>query len=243
MKTSTVAALCAAMLTLSNALPVLANTSSVFSPDVKDGDRSFEYRGSYEPNDDGEPDVDAHRLHYQHAFNDRTRLRFIALQSDKGDGMEFRYTRFELQQQYKEDETDGWDAALRFELQIAEGDDLPHRARVAWTGKVDIGPRWQLRSNVLVGREFDSGADPGLALETRWQASYRLGDRARLGVEMFNDLNNTADFGSFDEQEHQAGPILKLNFGGGWRAELSYLVGVSSAAPDDNLRLQIRHTL
>ncbi len=222
---------------------VFANTSSVFSPDVSAGDQSFEYRSSFEPGEDGDPDVFAHRLHYQQSFNDRTRWRIMGVQSDKDEGLEFRYTRLELQHQFHEDEEAGFDSALRFELQIAEGDDTPSRARVAWTGKVDATPRWQLRANFLTGKQFDSGAKSGLLLETRWQATYKLDGGARIGLEMFNDLNTTADVGSFDEQEHTLGPIVKFGLGKGWRAEASYHAGLSDDASDDTFRLHIRYKL
>ncbi|MCR9259788.1 MAG: transporter [Pseudomonadaceae bacterium] len=222
---------------------VWANTSGVFSPDVKAGDRMWEYRTSFEPNDGGVEDVFSHRLHYQHALNDQSRLRLIGLQSDNGGDLEFRYMRVEYQYQYLEDEDAGWDSALRFELQIAEGDDLPHRFRVAWTGKVDVTDRWQLRANLITGREFHSGADSGLSVETRWQATYAVGGGTRFGIEAFNDLNTTDDFGGFNEQEHQAGPIVKMRLGRGWSLDFSYLFGLSDDAPDENLRMHLKYSL
>ncbi|XOV82352.1 MAG: transporter [bacterium] len=220
-----------------------ANTTSVFSPDVKEGDRMWEYRTSFEPNDGGQEDVFAHRLHYQHAFNGQSRLRVIGQQSDNGGDLEFRYMRLEYQYQYLEDEDAGWDSALRFELQLAEGDDLPHRFRLAWTGKVDATDRWQLRANLITGREFHSGADSGVSLETRWQATYALDGGTRLGLEMFNDLNTTADIGGFDDQEHQLGPIVKLKLGRGWSVDFSYLFGLSDGAADENLRMHLKYSL
>ncbi len=224
-------------------MPALANTSSVFSPDVSEGDRSFEYRSSFEPGEDGGPDTLAHRLHYQQSINGQTRWRIMSQLSDKDEGLEYRYTRLELQHQLHEDEDAGFDSALRFELQIAEGDDTPSRARVAWTGKVDATPRWQLRANVLTGKQFDSGAKSGLLLETRWQATYKLDSGVRVGLEMFNDLNTTADFGSFDEQEHTLGPIVKFDIVKGWKAEASYHAGLSDDASDDTFRLHVKYRL
>lgn len=236
---------CAVAMALSglSSLPALANTSSVFSPDVSAGDRSFEYRSSFEPGEDGGPDVLAHRLHYQQSLNEQTRLRLIGTLSDKDQGLEYRYTRFELQHQFHEDEQAGFDSAIRFELQIAEGDDTPSRVRLAWTGKVDATPRWQLRANFLTGKQFDSGARSGMLLETRWQATYKLDNGVRVGLEMFNDLNTTADFGSFNEQEHTLGPILKFGIAKGWKAEASYHAGLSDDASDDTFRLHVKYRL
>ena len=196
----------------------LANTGTVFSPEVDAGERAAEYRGSYVPEDGASPDVYTHRLHYQHAFDDRWRARLIALQrSVDGDSFDYRYTRLELQWQYLEDQSAGWDAALRFEAQLGNG--TPDRLRLAWTGKVDVGAGWQLRANALIGRQFGDGAASGLQMETRAQA--------------------TSAIGSFDDQEHQLGPILKAKLGKSWSINASYLAGISDAADDGDWRLII----
>jgi hypothetical protein len=217
--------------------PAFATTGTVFSPEVDDGERGLEYRISLQPDHDDQPERFSHRLHYQHALDDSLRWRLIALQREvDNDGLEFRYARLELQWQFLEDQEAGWDSALRYELQIAEGDDLPHRVRLAWTGKGDVTDRWQLRANFLTGREFGSGSNSGLLLETRAQATYRLNNGTRIGLEMFNDLNYTTDMGSFDDQAHQLGPIVKTGIGG-WGVELSYLIGLSDGAADQDFRL------
>src|SRR6056297_2176411 len=103
-----------------------ANTSSVFSPDVDDGEREAEYRVSFVPEDEPAPELFSHRLHYQQAFNDSWRARILASQrSVGGDTLDLSYTRLELQWQYLEDQNAGWDAALRFEAQA--GDEGPDR--------------------------------------------------------------------------------------------------------------------
>lgn len=215
-----------------------ANTSTVFSPDVDDGEREAEYRVSFVPEDEPAPEVFSHRLHYQQAFNDSWRARVLVAQRSVGGGsLDLRYTRLELQWQYLEDQEAGWDAALRFEAQA--GDEGPNRLRAVWTGKLDLDGGWQLRANALVGRQTGAGAASGLLLETRAQVTRSVGNGMRVGVEMFNDLNTTADTGSYDEQEHQLGPVLKTKIGGDWSLFASYLVGISDAADDGDFRLMV----
>ena len=215
-----------------------ANTSTVFGPGVDAGARALEYRLSLEPEDDGDAEVFTHRLHYQQAFNDSWRGRVIVNQRAVGGGdLDVRYSRLELQWQFLESETHGWDSALRYEIQVATQGGNPDRFRLAWTGSVDVTQRWQLRGNFLTGHEFGANADDGLLMEARAQASYALRDSLRLGVEVFSDLNTTANPGGFDEQEHQLGPILKAGLGRGWSLNAGYLRGISAAAPDDTFRL------
>ena len=224
-----------------------ANTSSVFSPTVSDGERSLEYRASYVPSENGSGYVFGHRLHFQHALNERTRWRLIGFQGGPSDDIEFRYVRGELQHQIHEKSIhekshSGWDSAIRLELQVATQSGLPDRFRIGWTGKKNVS-RWEFRANALADREFGSNPDSGIGLETRLQTTYAMGERTRLGIEMFSDFNTTSNMGRFDDQEHQLGPILKTALTRGLRAEVSYLFGISDPAPDGNLRLQVRQTL
>ncbi|MBL6691413.1 MAG: hypothetical protein ISP91_13575 [Pseudomonadales bacterium] len=219
-----------------------ANTSSVFSPDVDDGEREFEYRASYVPEDGAIESAFSHRLHYQHAFDDTWRIRLIGSQNRRGDNsLTYNYTRLELQQQYLEDEKHGWDAAVRYELQISDRSDRPDRVRLAWTAKWDINEDWQLRGNVLLGRQFGENAGSGALVETRSQITRKLGS-LRLGLEMFNDLNRTTDFGDWEEQGRQIGPVVKFR-AGNLSVFGSYLVGVSSSAEDENFRMLLTYPL
>jgi hypothetical protein len=216
-----------------------ANTSSVFSPDVSDGEWAWEYRMSLQPQQEGAEDVFAHRLHVQHAFDETWRARLLVAQrSIDGASLDTRYARLEVQQQLLEDEVAGWDSALRYELQLAD-DGGPDRFRLAWTGKWDLDEAWQLRANTLFGREFGAGRDSGIQLAGRAQVTRRTADGVRLGLELFSDFGTTDDLPSYDGQEHQLGPILKAGLGEAWTLNVSYLRGVSDAAPDDNFRVFI----
>ncbi|MEM0897226.1 MAG: transporter [Verrucomicrobiota bacterium] len=215
------------------------NTSSVFSPDVTKGKSAIEYRSAFDPDND----AFVHRLHYQYAFTDSWRLRIIGLQDgDDSDAFAYRYTRLEAMWQFLEDEDFGWDSALRFELQIAEDDSPPSRFRVAWSGKVDLDDHWQLRGNFLTGHEFGEESDDGYLLESRAQISRKITDKWRLAVDYYGDMNDTENFGSFDEQEHQLGPLLKFKTGGRLSGQFGALFGISEAAADTELRLHLTYS-
>jgi len=213
------------------------NTTTVFSPEVKAGSSAFEYRFSFVP-EDGVGDSFAHRFHYQRAINDTFRWRLIGLIGDSGpDQLEYRYARFELQHQFIESEDWGWDSAFRYELQIADGDDEPSRARLAWTSKWNWDSGWEARFNLLTGRQFGPYASEGWLLETRAQVTYPIAENWRLGVEMFNDFNDSDDFGGYSEQEHTIGPVLKGSIGDDWKVLAGVVFGVSSSADDSDFRL------
>ena len=163
-------------------------------------------------------------------------MRLIGQQSRRGDdSLEYQYTRLEVQMQYREDEVAGYDAALRYELQISDTSSRPDRFRLVWTGKKDLQSQWQLRGNLLLGREFGDSSRGGILVETRLQATYPV-PGGRLGLESFSDFNRTTDVGDFDDQEHQLGPIYKASIGP-LKVNAGFLWGLSDSAPDHNARL------
>lgn len=214
------------------------NTTSVFSPEVKEGSRAFEYRFS---GADESADFDmAHRFHYQQAINDAWRWRIISQFSDPDQGdVEYRYSRLELQWQFLESEEAGWDSALRFEFQLADGDDEPSRGRVAWTSKWNFDKGLELRHNFLTGQQWGPASNDGWLLENRFQATVPVTDKIRVGFEMFNDFNDHSDVGSWSEQEHQLGPILKTKIGDDTKLLFSWLIGASDSADDHDFRMHL----
>lgn len=215
------------------------NTSTVFSPNVTKGASAVEYRFAYDPNDD---DAVAQRIHYQYGITDQWRLRGIfQLSSDSNESIEFQYFRLEAQWQFLKTAEAGWDSALRFELQIPDRNDYPYRARIAWAGAVDLDQWWELRGNVLLGREFGPERDSGLTVEGRAEVNYSISKHFTAAVDYFADINNTINTGSFNQQEHQLGPLLKAKVGDGWKGYAGALFGVSRTAPNVEYRFMISY--
>ena len=54
----------------------------------------------------------------------------------------------------------------------------------------------------------------GLGFNSGWRAEYDLNRRWGIEVEMFGQIEDLANAGSFNDQVHSIGPTLFLNFGG-----------------------------
>lgn len=221
------------------------NISGVSGAEVKAGDNSFEYRAGFSPENDGREESFAHRLHFQHAFDDSWRARLIVFQGKKGaQPLKTQSVGIEILHQFIEREESGnWDSGIRIDGLIPVEDGRPGRARIAWLNTVHFKSGWQARGNIYFNHAFGDRAPDGISIETREELTYKLPSGIRVGAQMFNYYNTTAHFGSFNEQRHQVGPIIKGKIGEHAKYELGALFGVSRAASDADIRLFISYAL
>jgi hypothetical protein len=74
--------------------------------------------------------------------------------------------------------------------------------------------RFLLTLNPLFGKQIGTFADQeGLGFEYGWRGEYDFTKRWGLGVEMFGEIEDLANVGSFNDQVHSIGPTLFINFG------------------------------
>ena len=72
-----------------------------------------------------------------------------------------------------------------------------------------------LTLNPLFTKQVGQFADAeSLGFQYGWRAEYSLNSRWGIGVEMFGEIEDLANAGSFNEQNHSIGPTLFVNFGG-----------------------------
>lgn len=221
------------------------STSGVSGSEVTAGEHLFDYRFAYSPENDGNDEGFVHRFHYQYGLTERLRGRALITFSKRGaEPLKARIASLEGLYQFKErDGKSGWDSAIRLDGNIPLEADKPGRGRVAWHNQYRFEDGVELRGVLLVGREFGDLARPGASIETREETTFPLKSRVRVGAQMFNVYGTTADFGSFDEQRHQIGPVVKGRLGEHLRYEASALIGVSEAASDADFRLFVSYAM
>ncbi|MEM6627490.1 MAG: hypothetical protein AAGB25_08900 [Pseudomonadota bacterium] len=212
--------------------------AQVFSPVVREGDRSVQYRATYLPGEGDRPDQQRHRLHYQQAIDSKWRWRIIAQGSDVESGdFELNFVQGELVWQFMDSKTAPWDSAFRFDARAVEGDDGASRVGVNWTNQKDWGP-WRMRALTLTSVDVGDQRRDGLLLQTRFGGYYKLENGPRLALEVLNVYGRTQSLGSFNDQSHQIGPAIYGTIG-----EMSYrtgvLVGVSDGARNYDIRFRL----
>ncbi|MEM9599405.1 MAG: hypothetical protein AAF926_00150 [Pseudomonadota bacterium] len=228
------------MVTASLSAPSLAqSTGSVASPAVKPG-TSIGFAAALGL-EDGETNF-AHRLDYRQTVGDSVRLSAIAFYNDRGGN--YRFRRFALEAMHQFASTpDGWSSSAQARVIIPDGNDGLARLRLAWLNRWKPEGGGDFRLIGLATRDFGAGRRPGLALETRAEATWSIGYEMRAGVQLYNRYNNTTNFGSFKDQRHALGGVLK----GSVTEQVSYrvnaVVGISEAATDFELRMRVNMRL
>lgn len=147
-----------------------------------------------------------------------------------------------MELQKKPDETNPWSLALRLDYRLTEGDDGADQVGFNWTTQRKIGERLQFTGVVLGNVQHGSLRADGVGFEARASLNYDVGNGLKLGVESFNIYGRTGNFGGFDDQNHQLGPVLTQKLTGGSSLLLGALFGISDAAEDVDLRLWLTHS-
>ena len=214
------------------------NVGGVFGPVVNENDRSIQYRAGFSPGQDGGPDRFVHRIHYQHAFSDRLRWRLVAQGSDVETGdLESNLLGAELLWQFKDQKSDGWNSALRFDGRLSEGDDGAHSLGVNWTSQFALEDDWSLIGIIMLSDQVGDRTVDGTFVQTRASLTRRLENGNRLALEMFNAHGDIGDLPDLDQQRISIGPGYSVKVTEDWSVYTGLQLGVTDPARDVDFRL------
>jgi len=186
----------------------------------------------------GQVDNWAYRLHYQQGFSDKILGRITLQYRDRG-SFQYEYARGEVLYRFKNKASDGaWSSGMRFDLRQRRGDN-PQDFAVHWTNQWDLSNEYKLRGVLIGAKQFGGkNAAPGVRVEMRGSINKALDTGISIGIESFNTLGKLGDFGSFNSQSHQIGPVISGKFSG-FDVHARYLAGVSNGTRDHNFGLWI----
>ena len=215
MLTAAVSALAASGLTVGTTKPALAEFE-IQESQVEKGEVELEYRGAVHwglPAGEEEPPlVQSHEFEAQYGLTNWWQFSFT-LGSDQPDGEDFNLSavEFESQYQFLKREGDGLALAIQggYQKAINHGD---HEN----ADELGLGPIVELATgsllitlNPLFTRQVgDNAVTDGLGFEYGWRAEYDFAKHWGVGVEMFGEIEDLANAGSFDDQNHSIGPTL-----------------------------------
>lgn len=207
---------------------------------------SFEQRMGYQFDEDNPREDGRFRMrqHVDYGFTDWYAVRIVAEQDKRDDeSLDFTGLTIENRFQFFEKRNHGWDGGVRLIYIFGASPGEPDEVDVRLIANVPVGEDWSFRHNTILEHEIGDNAADGVLMELRTQMvrDFQLEEgfvsKVSLGVEMFSDLGELNNVGSFDDQNHQIGPVMKANFGKGAYLQFGYRAGLSDDAPDHLLKL------
>ena len=215
-----------------------ATTLNLSSPGVNAGKGVAEYRIGIDFADEEHRQNVSEYLHVDYGLNDTLALRLAGSARKRGsDDLEYTATQAEARIQLFENETAGWDGALRLSYQLADGDDKPDALGVAWLAQHKVAA-FRLTYNLTLSHQLGEDRADGVLGDVRWQATAPLPDTPlQLGLEGFHTLGELGDMQGWNTQQHRIGPVLKGKFTDDVGFQLGYLTAISAAAPEQAVKL------
>jgi len=225
--TVAILSIAAAGLTLVCTKPVLAEFE-IQEAEIDKGEIEIEYRGAYHwgvprvtvTNENANDLVQSNELELEMGI---TNWWMISVTSgfDKALGENLQATALEVETQFGLVRREGNGLGLAFQMGFSQA--LNHGVQVdGEPNEFAFGPIVELARgpllltlNPLFGKQIGTFADQeGLGFDYGWRGEYDVNKRWALAVEMFGEIEDLANAGSFNDQVHSIGPTLILNFGG-----------------------------
>jgi hypothetical protein len=189
---------------------------------IEKGEIQLSYRGAVHsglPAVEEEPPLrQSHEFEAQYSVTDWWLLSFT-LGADQPDGEDFGVNAVEFEAQYQliKRQGDGIALAIQggYEKAINHGDEQ-NADEIGFGPIVELakGPLLLTLNPLFTDQVGDNRQTDGLGFQYAWRAEYDFAKHWGIGVEMFGEIEDLANAGSFDDQNHSIGPTLFLNLGG-----------------------------
>jgi hypothetical protein len=226
--TVAITAMAAAVLSLTSTKPVLAEFE-IQEADIEKGEIEIQYFGAVhsglpdaggaigDAEEEEAPLRQSHELQFQMGITDWWLLS-VTNGFDQPDADNLKMSSVELETQFQLVKRHGDGIALAvqggFAQALNHGDEgQPNEFSFGPIVELAKGPLI-LTLNPLFSRQQGEFANQqGLGFEYGWQVKYEFSQKLDLALEMFGNIEDLANPGSFNDQEHTLGPVLYLNFG------------------------------
>lgn len=159
----------------------------------------------------------SHELQFQMGITDWWMLS-VTNGFDQPDDDNLQMTSVELETQFQLIKREGDGIALAFQGGYSQA--VYHRDQGA-PNEFSFGPIVELAKGPLVltlnplfnRQQGEFANQQGLGFEYGWQVKYEFSEKTALALEMFGNIEDLANPGSFNDQEHSIGPVLYRTFG------------------------------
>lgn len=214
-------------------------TKKVYSPYVEKGELELELKGAYDFDDDAAADgAQKHKAAIGYGMTDSWFSEVNGeLERGGAPGEDFEFSAVEWENRFQIFEPgEHWlDLGLYAAYEIALEEEHADKAEAKLLLARNAG-KFTHYANVILEKEVGAHAEEGTELGLAWSSRYRCKPELEPGFEIHSDFGPLNESEPFDEQRHQAGPALYGELPGGFKYDAGYLFGLSSAAPDGELK-------
>lgn len=224
-------------------LPSEANaTKKIYAPYVEKGEMELEYRGGYEIDDESEVDgAWKQKFAIGYGITDYWFSEVYGeFEKEGAHGADAEFTAVEWENRFQLTQPgEYWlDLGLLAEVKHATAGG-PDKAEAKLLLAKDTGSFTHL-ANIGLEREFGEHSGDDTEISMAWGTRYRYAETFEPGFEIYSEFGPLGDGGSFDEEEHLAGPAFYGQLGP-VKYDAAYLFGVSDAAPDGLLKVLLEY--
>ncbi len=232
--------ICALALLSMIAIPASATTvSGVGGATVTKGKLDVVGRVGYDFDNDNKSQDNRFRsrIHFDYGVTEWWAPRLIVAQDKRGgDSWEHSGITFENRFELLNRDSAPLDLGFRLSYSYKDGDKKPDNIGFRLVEVFDLNEDWNVKLNQIVQHEVGEDAEQDAIFQSRAQATYKLCDKLRLGVESFNVIGDLSDTPAYEDQDHTIGPVLigKTDF---VNYEVGYRTGISEGAPNHSIKL------
>ena len=187
----------------------------VRSPEVEKGVVEIEEHGAvYSGPGDEERLRQSHEVEFKYGFTDRFEG-IVEGFFNQEIGENFEAKQFELGGQYEiiQREGDGLGLAFRTIYEFALQDHSPDEILFGPLAKFVRGRDSLTVNTFVVGQVGNDVEIDSLELKVFWRLKHEFNEKVALGLEAYSEIEDLAHAGSFEEQEHRAGPVIYFKLG------------------------------
>jgi len=222
--------------------PVKAS-HKVYSPIVEKGEFELEFRAHRDSDNDNSKDgKQKHIYEISYGVMDRWYTALLLVAKKELDGnLKHEVTGWENIIQLTEQGEYWLDAGLYLEYKAAARSDDPDKFEFKFLLQK---PTFKTLNtlNLIFEQEVGSNSDIDLKFEYAWGTKWKIRQEFEPGFEIYGELGELRDTNSWDDQEHQIGPVIsgKYKFGNSlWKIgyDVGYLFGLTRATPDKTFKL------
>lgn len=214
----------------------------IYSPMIDAGEMEIETRGTYEFDEREDRDgIWVQKTGIGGSIGDWWALEAnIETKKKKGENLDVEAVILESRCQLTEKAEYWLDLGLYFEFELATQSESPN----AIEGKILLEKshgKFEQRLNIILEKEVGGYSEEDTEGAISAVSRYRLNKNYEPGLEWHSSFGELNDSGPWSNQEHNIGPSLYGDLGGGFSYELAVLFGVSTEATDTLLRGAIEY--